>query len=455
LHQLFFVFIGMTAAGFAQTQVDLKAQSKNVDFSGALTVRPFPSGTSLPATCSIGQMFFKTSAPAGNNVYACAPANTWTIQSGSGVLTVSSSGVPAGSGEIVDFYAGRGLTTAISNNGTEVTVQSNLDTAVIQTLANAQSGSSLICSSSGGSGTTYTCQMSPTLTTYTVGMVVNWRADVANAGADPTLNIDTLGPVVIRNADGTSLGAADIQGGNLYTVWYDGTYFRTVSLGTGSSGAGSAGTGLAAVATSGSASDLTTGTLPHAQLPALLSADIPNNAANTTGNAATATALAAAPTVCPTGQAPTGILANGNATGCAGSSGGAAFWGILIARNLVAIAPLTTQFANPGGNLTWDIEANSSLTLARARTFQNLCVDLNSFGSQPSTGTLVLTARKNGVNQPLAVTVAAGAGPGGVYCDSTHSFSGAAGDKITLMMVNNATSGSANTYINSISVEYQ
>ena len=35
-----------------------------------------------------------------------------------------------------------------------------------------------------------------------------------------------------------------------------------------------------------SASDLTTGTLPHAQLPALVSGDIPNNAANTTGTAA-------------------------------------------------------------------------------------------------------------------------------------------------------------------------
>ncbi len=34
-----------------------------------------------------------------------------------------------------------------------------------------------------------------------------------------------------------------------------------------------------------SASDLTTGTLPHAQLPALVSGDIPNNAANTTGTA--------------------------------------------------------------------------------------------------------------------------------------------------------------------------
>jgi len=42
---------------------------------------------------------------------------------------------------------------------------------------------------------------------------------------------------------------------------------------------------LTAVATSGSASDLTTGTLPHAQLPVLQSADIPNNTASTTGTA--------------------------------------------------------------------------------------------------------------------------------------------------------------------------
>jgi hypothetical protein len=43
---------------------------------------------------------------------------------------------------------------------------------------------------------------------------------------------------------------------------------------------------------------------------------------STTGNAATATALAATPTLCSTGNAPTGILANGNATGCAAISGG-------------------------------------------------------------------------------------------------------------------------------------
>ena len=49
----------------------------------------------------------------------------------------------------------------------------------------------------------------------------------------------------------------------------------------------------------------------------LVTADVPTLNQNTTGNAATATALAATPTLCPTGQAPTGIVASGNATGCA------------------------------------------------------------------------------------------------------------------------------------------
>lgn len=43
---------------------------------------------------------------------------------------------------------------------------------------------------------------------------------------------------------------------------------------------------------------------------------------STTGNAATASALASTPTLCSTGNAPTGILANGNATGCASISSG-------------------------------------------------------------------------------------------------------------------------------------
>lgn len=73
------------------------------------------------------------------------------------------------------------------------------------------------------------------------------------------------------------------------------------------------------------ASNLSSGTLNHALLPALVSGDIPNNGADTSGNAATATALAGTPTPCAAGEFARGILASGDATGCtadvAGSSG--------------------------------------------------------------------------------------------------------------------------------------
>jgi len=70
-----------------QTLVDLRTQSKSVDFSGAGSTKPMQTGSSLPGTCSVGQFFFLTSAPAGSNVYACNPANTWTLEGGS--LTVT------------------------------------------------------------------------------------------------------------------------------------------------------------------------------------------------------------------------------------------------------------------------------------------------------------------------------------------------------------------------------
>lgn len=59
-----------------------------------------------------------------------------------------------------------------------------------------------------------------------------------------------------------------------------------------------------------SASDLTTGTLPHAQLPLLVSGDIPNNAANTSG---TASNLSGTPAL-PNGTTATTQVANDNST---------------------------------------------------------------------------------------------------------------------------------------------
>jgi len=65
-----------------QTRIDLKNQTRAVDFSGAAYTKPAKSGASLPVTCGTGEMYILTAAPAGSNVYVCTAANTWNQQGG-------------------------------------------------------------------------------------------------------------------------------------------------------------------------------------------------------------------------------------------------------------------------------------------------------------------------------------------------------------------------------------
>ena len=81
-----------------------------------------------------------------------------------------------------------------------------------------------------------------------------------------------------------------------------------------------------------SASDLTTGTLPHAQIPTLLSADIPNNAANTSGTAA---GLSATLAVASGGTGLTVVGASGSVLTT--TDGSTASWGA-VKLNSVAIS---------------------------------------------------------------------------------------------------------------------
>ncbi len=76
-----------------QTQVDLRTQSKSVDFSAAGVTKPMSAGTVLPASCTAGQMYFLESAPLGANIYACTSSNVWTAQGSS-----SSNPLPSASG---------------------------------------------------------------------------------------------------------------------------------------------------------------------------------------------------------------------------------------------------------------------------------------------------------------------------------------------------------------------
>jgi len=82
----------------------------------------------------------------------------------------------------------------------------------------------------------------------------------------------------------------------------------------------------AAVAASTGLGDPGSNSIPYRNSPGstvpAVAGNFPTLNQSTTGNAGTATALAAAPSLCSTGYAPTGILASGNATGCALIAGG-------------------------------------------------------------------------------------------------------------------------------------
>lgn len=62
----------LAADALAQTKVDLRTQSKSVDFTGASLTKPARSGASLPGTCSAGETFFLNGV-----LYSCTATNNW------------------------------------------------------------------------------------------------------------------------------------------------------------------------------------------------------------------------------------------------------------------------------------------------------------------------------------------------------------------------------------------
>lgn len=127
------VLLIAAALGFAQTQVDLRTQSKDVDFSSFVSTRPLQTGTLIPATCQVGQMFFKSDAGAGQNLYACTAPNVWTVEAGAGgggqncqvqraqptVLSI----FPVASGTAACVF-GRGTTSSLITSPASVTAVS-------------------------------------------------------------------------------------------------------------------------------------------------------------------------------------------------------------------------------------------------------------------------------------------------------------------------------------------
>lgn len=215
-----FCRIGLAAAGllvpavWAQTQIDLSKQGRNVDFSTASTTKPAKSGSALPASCSTGEYFFLTSATAGRNTYACVSANTWILQGGGGSVTTvfgRSGAVTKAEGDysladLGDVSGVKGNTSTVQLFGGGTTAAN--DCAMFDASGNIVSAGVACGSGSGGSGgsgtiaagfgvlattvsgaTTVSIDTATVPTFLTASAVINFAAIAAAACGEQTITL--------------------------------------------------------------------------------------------------------------------------------------------------------------------------------------------------------------------------------------------------------------------------
>jgi hypothetical protein len=221
------------AAG--QTKVDLSAQSKNVDFSQASSVRPFPTGSMLPPTCSVGQMFYLTGSPLP--VEQCIAPNVWlsiTGLNGNAILNVqrtSGTQLTIGSQCAVAtpciFRIGSALYSIAAPLTATLTGGSGLAYIYIDTNGNIVIGVSSSTAACSG------CLVVTATTQYPIGCIPleTWNAtngvwdptgtsDIALLSTPPTLNaganvtITQTGPAVTIAASGGGDSGGSGSGGS-------------------------------------------------------------------------------------------------------------------------------------------------------------------------------------------------------------------------------------------------
>ncbi len=96
-----------------QVRIDLRTQSKSVDFGGAARTRPFQTGEVLPSACQEGDVYYLTTAPEGQNVHLCQAAGQW--------VKVAAAAAPpaAGSENFAQLFSGATSVTLTHNSGTD------------------------------------------------------------------------------------------------------------------------------------------------------------------------------------------------------------------------------------------------------------------------------------------------------------------------------------------------
>jgi hypothetical protein len=150
----------------SQTQVDLRNQSKSVDFSGAPLTKVARLVTVLPATCGVGEFAFLSTAPAGQNLYVCPALNTWFVVGGAspsnagGINTTNPRSLVTVTSNTIAMAPG----TVLSSVGTSIYVTS----ATVAVLGGADNGQFLLGYNSVGQRICYASTSGINMANYSV-----------------------------------------------------------------------------------------------------------------------------------------------------------------------------------------------------------------------------------------------------------------------------------------------
>jgi hypothetical protein len=156
------LFLGLAALLWGETVINGSRSILGAwDAGGAAATIPAKVGTVLPATCAVGEQFFKPDATAGGNLHFCTAPDVWTQagarQQFSFAYAAPGAGVPEMTVPRV-WTAGNAAATV-----TKVSCWTNAGTVsmTLRRSDNTSMHSALACSSSGVNTTTITAAAVP------------------------------------------------------------------------------------------------------------------------------------------------------------------------------------------------------------------------------------------------------------------------------------------------------
>jgi len=269
---------------------------------------------------------FTAGATIGNTVTATAGLPYTYYFDGAQTWISGGTGAGVGSGDVVGPAASVDDEVALFSSTTGKIIKRSALTGILKSAsgvaavagANDVSGPQFCVSAAGSDA--YACNLAPAITSYVTGTHYRFKADVANTGV-ASVSFNGIGVIPLKKAAGgvtTDLATNDVRAGQWVDLVYDGTNMQVQSLlGNSPAVTADAVSGASALKTANTVAVVDSAGVVKEATGVTIAAGVVTATGHigpltgaVTGNASTATALAANPAAC-SNQVVTDMAANG------------------------------------------------------------------------------------------------------------------------------------------------